>query len=137
MTKVFKEDLDQPQEEQKKGEEGTFKSVEPRDMRLDSVMDPLPNQFDDSVAFNPDGDRPKRTIAGSIRVNDGKLHLRIIAQDQIGSGTNKHTVYHMKGKDNLGDIDIMRRYREFDMFRECLFKRYPGLYIPPIPPKQA
>lgn len=42
-----------------------------RDIRLDSVMDPLPNQFDDSVAFDPDGNRPKRTIAGSIRVNNG------------------------------------------------------------------
>lgn len=41
-------------------------------------MDPLPNQFDDSI-FDPDGNRPKRTIAGSIRVNDGKLFMRIIA----------------------------------------------------------
>lgn len=41
-------------------------------------MDPLPNQFDDSI-FNPDPDRPKRTMAGSIRVNDGKLQMKIIA----------------------------------------------------------
>ena len=36
----------------------------------------------------------------------------------------------------MGEIDIFRRYREFDCFREILFKRYPGLYIPPLPIKQ-
>ena len=40
------------------------------------------------------------------------------------------------GQDSLGEIDIFRRYREFDLIYEALFKRYPGLYIPPLPPKQ-
>ena len=35
--------MNNPQEEQKKGESESFKSVEPRDMRLDSVMEPLGN----------------------------------------------------------------------------------------------
>ena len=40
------------------------------------------------------------------------------------------------GSDNLGEFDLFRRYREFDLLYEALFKRYPGLYIPPLPPKQ-
>ena len=35
-----------------------------------------------------------------------------------------------------GEIDIVRRYSEFLLFYECLFSRYPGLYIPPVPSKQ-
>ncbi len=30
----------------------------------------------------------------------------------------------------------MRRYSEFFLFREFLFSRWPGLYVPPIPPKK-
>jgi hypothetical protein len=43
----------------------------------------------------------------------------------------------LKGQDSLGEIDVFRRYREFFCFREILFQRYPGLVIPPVPPKQA
>lgn len=46
-------------------------------------------------------------------------------------------MYRIKGRDNLGDIDVTRRYKEFFMFRETLFSRYPGIFIPPIPPKQV
>ena len=51
-------------------------------------------------------------------------------------GPNKHVVYNIRGWDSLGDINILRRFREFYLFKEVLFKRYPGLYIPPIPPKK-
>jgi sorting nexin-1/2 len=54
----------------------------------------------------------------------------------VGSGVNKHVAYHIEGWDSLGDIHIKRRFREFYLFKEVLFKRYPGLYIPPIPPKK-
>ena len=64
------------------------------------------------------------------------MKMSIIGSELRGTGTNKHIQYNIKGKDNIGDIDIFRRYREFDLFYESLFKRYPGLYIPPLPPKQ-
>lgn len=64
------------------------------------------------------------------------MKLEIFAQEINGTGAKKHTQYHIKGFDSLGDIDIFRRYREFDCFREILFKRYPGLWIPPLPIKQ-
>ena len=70
-----------------------------------------------------------------IKTNDGLMRLEIVSQEVTKSGAKSHVQYHIKGKDSLGDIDVFRRYREFDMFRDMLFARYPGLYIPPIPPK--
>ena len=72
-----------------------------------------------------------------IKCNDGVMQLHIETQETVGSGTGKHIVYKIKGRDSLGEIDIARRYREFHMFRDILFSRYPGLVIPAIPPKQA
>ena len=46
-----------------------------------------------------------------------------------------YTVYHIRGKDSLGEIHIERRFSEFLVLRDFLFKRYPGLYIPPVPEK--
>lgn len=37
----------------------------------------------------------------------------------------------------MGEVDIFRRYREFLQFKDILFSRYPGLVIPPIPPKKT
>ena len=72
-----------------------------------------------------------------IKCNDGNMKIDIVSQELVGSGTSKHTVYRIKGHDSLGDIDVTRRYREFDQFREVLYQRYPGIFIPPIPPKQS
>lgn len=65
------------------------------------------------------------------------MKLKIVDAELVGQGQTRHHVYRIKGSDSLGEIDITRRYKEFFLFRECLFKRYPGLFIPPIPPKQA
>ena len=46
-----------------------------------------------------------------------------------------HTAYNMKGQDVSGEFEVTRRYKEFLVFRETLTKRFPGFYVPPIPPK--
>ena len=48
----------------------------------------------------------------------------------------EYTVYFVIGRDNLGQINIQRRYREFLFLRDMLYSRYPGLMIPPMPGKQ-
>lgn len=45
-------------------------------------------------------------------------------------------MYHIVGRDCLGPVDILRRFKDFNIFREMLFSRYPGLCIPPIPQKK-
>jgi len=47
----------------------------------------------------------------------------------------KHTIYIIKGFENHGPIEVARRYRDFAMLREVLLIRWPGCYIPPLPPK--
>jgi hypothetical protein len=56
-----------------------------------------------------------------INCNDGKMKIDIVGQELIGSGTNKHTVYRIKGHDSLGEIDVTRRFKEFFLFREIMF----------------
>ena len=49
------------------------------------------------------------------------------------AGLSKHTIYNVKGMDNLGQFDIYRRYNDFYALRDYLVIKWPGCYIPPIP----
>jgi hypothetical protein len=42
----------------------------------------------------------------------------------------------ISGSDDLGTFEIRRRYNDFFYFRESLAKKWPGVYIPPIPEKK-
>lgn len=56
----------------------------------------------------------------------------------VKSGTaTKHHVYSVKGRDHVGEIDVLRRFREFDTLRKVFYTRFLGLYVPPIPEKKA
>jgi len=48
----------------------------------------------------------------------------------------EHIIYTVYGEDHIGRFEIQRRYKEFYLLRNTLFSRYPGLYVPPIPPKR-
>eukprot|EP00347_Sterkiella_histriomuscorum_P006955 403350798 len=50
---------------------------------------------------------------------------------------NKYVAYHIRGEDSLGQFDGQRRYNEFYQFRNILLIRWPGVYVPAIPPKKA
>lgn len=49
----------------------------------------------------------------------------------------KHVSYTVRGTDSLGDFEGSRRYKDFLALRNSLIARWPGCYIPPIPPKKA
>lgn len=46
------------------------------------------------------------------------------------------TVYHIKGNMISKEVDFLRRYRDFDLLRSKLVSNWPGIIIPPIPPKK-
>ena len=48
-----------------------------------------------------------------------------------------HIAYEVKGEDKTGKFEGLRRYNEFYALREKLTARWPGIYIPMIPPKKA
>lgn len=57
----------------------------------------------------------------------------ILVKESLGS----YHAYPIAGVDANGEpIDCQRRFNLFYEFRECLLARFPGLYIPPLSPKQ-
>lgn len=52
-------------------------------------------------------------------------------------GLTKYVVYCVKGIDKNGQYEVYRRYSDFLKLRNEMLSRWPGCYIPPIPPKQA
>ena len=48
-----------------------------------------------------------------------------------------HIVYHVKGVDKHGTWEGNRRYNEFYVLHGALSVRWPGIYIPKVPPKKA
>ena len=50
---------------------------------------------------------------------------------------NKYVAYYVKGEDALGVFEGTRRYNEFFTLRSTLKMRWPGVFIPSIPPKKA
>jgi sorting nexin-1/2 len=72
-----------------------------------------------------------------IKCNDGIMKLEIVHTESKGVGMKKFTQYLIKGSDSLGEINCFRRYSEFLVFRDFLYSRYPGLFIPPVPTKQS
>ena len=37
----------------------------------------------------------------------------------------------------MGDFEVLRRYKQFDVLRHVMFSRFMGLYVPPLPEKKA
>jgi len=54
-----------------------------------------------------------------------KVNIRKIIQLKI-----------IQGSDKNGPFEVVRRYSDFDKIRHVLGKRWPGVYIPPIPSKK-
>lgn len=48
-----------------------------------------------------------------------------------------HIVYSVKGVDKQGTWEGQRRYNEFYVLHEALTRRWPGVFIPKVPPKKA
>jgi sorting nexin-1/2 len=48
-----------------------------------------------------------------------------------------YILYRVNGTDREGKFEIWRRYSDFEVLRQTLVERFPGLYVPPIPKKKA
>lgn len=49
---------------------------------------------------------------------------------------SKHITYCIQGHDLSGNFQVFRRYSDFLTVRNQLSQKWPGCYIPPVPPKQ-
>ena len=48
-----------------------------------------------------------------------------------------HIVYTVRGVIEGAEFECKRRYKEFHLMRTALANRWPGVYIPGVPPKKA
>lgn len=48
-----------------------------------------------------------------------------------------HVTYSITGTDDDGAFEGSRRYNDFFNVRNALLVRWPGIYIPSIPPKKS
>lgn len=48
-----------------------------------------------------------------------------------------HIVYTVRGVIEGAEFECKRRYKEFHLMRNALANRWPGVYIPCVPPKKA
>ncbi|CAG9328168.1 unnamed protein product [Blepharisma stoltei] len=49
---------------------------------------------------------------------------------------SKYISYWIQGHDSSGNFQVYRRYSDFLALRTQLIQKWPGCYIPPVPPKQ-
>ena len=60
-----------------------------------------------------------------------------VCDPTIKENLTKFYIYTVKGTDSNGAFDVLRRYRDFAALRKELINKWPGCYVPPIPPKKT
>ncbi|KAM3139233.1 hypothetical protein pb186bvf_008643 [Paramecium bursaria] len=60
-----------------------------------------------------------------------------VSDPKVKDGMQKYTTYSVRGMDRSGQFDVPRRYNDFHLVRSVLISKWPGCYIPPLPPKKA
>lgn len=75
------------------------------------------------------------TEDGRIRVSEDGAPLDTFSvSDPIKGG---HVTYTVRGYDEDGPFEWIKRYNDFFHLRAAFIIRWPGVYCPPIPPKKA
>jgi hypothetical protein len=60
-----------------------------------------------------------------------------VADPVIKDGLTKYVLYAIRGSDRDGTFEIYRRFSDFAVLRKTMVKRWPGVYVPPIPEKKS
>ena len=77
---------------------------------------------------------PQPTPSAPVHYEEVKdISIFSVADPVKGS----HTTYTVKGIDMDGEFETSRRYNDFFAVREHLTRHWPGVYVPPIPPKKT
>lgn len=66
------------------------------------------------------------------------MHLQVAPPILIKDSIRDYHTYPISGTDSDGQpVECQRRYNLFYEFREVLLCKFPGLYVPPLSPKQV
>lgn len=55
----------------------------------------------------------------------------------VKDGVQKYILYTIRGADRKGNFEVLRRFSDFLALRTHLVVRWPGCYVPPVPPKKT
>jgi hypothetical protein len=69
----------------------------------------------------------------SEAINERYLEFKVTKPTQVGGVFT----YEVSGYTKEGTFAEMKRYSDFDKLRKVLNQRWPGFYIPALPPKQT
>jgi len=69
------------------------------------------------------------------RPQDGTV-IRMRKPELIHGNLTSYVIYTIKGHDKNDVFEVKRRYSDFVKIRSIMVTRWPGCYIPPIPPKK-
>eukprot|EP00357_Protocruzia_adherens_P011801 CAMPEP_0115004784 /NCGR_PEP_ID=MMETSP0216-20121206/19458_1 /TAXON_ID=223996 /ORGANISM="Protocruzia adherens, Strain Boccale" /LENGTH=469 /DNA_ID=CAMNT_0002370937 /DNA_START=71 /DNA_END=1480 /DNA_ORIENTATION=+ len=72
-----------------------------------------------------------------IEVDTNDVDIEVCNPTVKEAKLGKYVCYQIKGKDAKGEFVTTRRYNDFFVLRNVLLSRWPGIYIPSIPPKQT
>lgn len=96
-----------------------------------SNEDQFPGQDEMGESLVPDLD----SITQKKKLSLSDVNVQVCNPITREEKFTKHTVYTVKGTDKEGNFEVVRRYSDFDRIRALLVTRWPGCYIPPLPPK--
>lgn len=65
------------------------------------------------------------------------MQIEINVRDPVLEESGGFTSYMISGMDRSGAFEIRRRFNDFYILREGLLKKFPGIYIPPVPEKKV
>lgn len=100
------------------------------------------SQLQGQLFFNERGELPEAEKTSldldigeidSLAINERFREFKVSKPTLIGG----KAMYEVAGYTKDGPFNVMKRYSDFDQLRTCLVKRWPGFYIPALPPKKA
>jgi len=76
-------------------------------------------------------DQPSQRKVFRIDVHNTNFTVR---NPRVSSG---HIVYQVEGEDKEGKFEGARRFNDFYELNQAIAKRWPGVYLPSVPPKKS
>lgn len=156
MTKaqITDQDIDKNlKEANKKGPRKTLTANSKPDLLQKRLSQSSKGYTAESSEFDPSGTSldtpfiPNSNLRMSMATEDLGLSGYFQTEVPYGSESSCFSVsdpikgnpvtYLVRGVDNEGPFEISRRYNDFYNFYNTLLNRWPGIYIPPIPPKKV
>ena len=110
---------------------------------IDEVKKEIQEELKEETKGEPEGMDDEEETEISI-YDDQYDRYKVIVEDMkfdekafevIDPIKGSHVTYTVKGYDENGPFEGVRRYKDFHKFRKALLLRIPGVFIPPIPPK--